>query len=73
MTLSELDKKWNEILTLLGSDDPEEKMTGEMLETQFYIDNPEQALNIGPQSKNPELSIVLSQEVTKNAKREGKT
>jgi hypothetical protein len=49
MTLSELDKKWNEILTLLGSDDPKEKMIGEMLETQFYIDNPEQALNIGPQ------------------------
>lgn len=46
MTLNELDKIWNEILTLLGSDDPEEKELGEILETQFRIDNPEPNLNI---------------------------
>ncbi|MBU2700577.1 hypothetical protein Ga0466249_001669 [Sporomusaceae bacterium BoRhaA] len=44
MTLSELDKQWNEILTLLGSDDPGEQSKGEMLEKQFYIDHPEQAI-----------------------------
>lgn len=46
MTLSELDKQWNEILTLLGSGDPEEQSQGKRLEKQFYIDYPEQAIYI---------------------------
>ncbi len=41
MTLSELDKIWNEIITLLWSDDPEEKARGEVLEKQFYINHPQ--------------------------------
>lgn len=56
MTLSELDKKWNEILTLLGSDDPKEKERGEILGKQFYINHPEQALNIAINDGIPYLA-----------------
>ena len=46
MTLNELDKKWNEILTLLGSDDAKEREQGEAIKKKFYLDYPNHALNL---------------------------
>jgi hypothetical protein len=47
MTLNELDKKWNEILTLLGSDDSQEREKGEEIKKKFYSDYPDHAFDVG--------------------------